>query len=39
MNYDKRVELAAALKTAARLNINAKNNISVSFNKSLQVAA
>ena len=37
--HDKRAEIAASLKTAARLKLNAKKNFTVSFNKSLQVAA
>ena len=39
MKHDKRAEIAASLKTAARLKLNAKKNFTVSFNKSLQVAA
>ncbi len=36
---DKRAEFASSLQNGARLKLNAKNNISVSFNKSVQVAA
>ena len=36
---DKRAEFAVTLQNMARLKLNAKNNISVSFNKSVQVAA
>lgn len=39
VKYDKRAEDAEPLKTSARLNINAKKNITVSFNKAVQVAA
>nr|DAZ00183.1 MAG TPA: hypothetical protein [Caudoviricetes sp.] len=39
MQWNKRAELASSLQNGARFKLNAKRNISVSFNRSLQVAA